>query len=228
MAPRRVWTAAALADLEDARPGLRSPRRGRYPGRMGAAAKLQTFDEMMAEIAALPEGQHGEILGPGVWRAMGRPGGPHSRVAKRLVRAVGGIDLDAGGAWWIEPEREVRLFGRLYVPDLAGWRVSDGDVAFADDNPITRIPDWACEILSRSTQRADRIVKLPTYADAGVGHVWIVDLEARTIEVYETVAGRPTLVAGVTSLARVPPFDLDIDVEALFAPPLSRTPAPAG
>lgn len=189
---------------------------------MGAAAKLQTFEEMMAAIAALPEGEHGEILGPGEWRTMGRSGAAHSRLAKRLLRALTGIDLDSGGSWWIEVEREVRLFGRLYVPDLTGWRVPDGDVAFVDVNPITRVPDWACEILSRSTQRADRVVKLPTYAEAGVGHVWIVDLEARTIEVYETVAGRPTLVAGVTRDAPLPPFHLEIAVEALFAPPRGR------
>jgi Uma2 family endonuclease len=186
---------------------------------MGAAKELLSFEAMRAAIAALPEGQHGEVLGPGWWRAMSRPGGAHARAAKRLVRALGAVDSEVHGGWWIDMERELQLADRLYVPDLAGWRVADGDLGFVDENPITRAPDWACEILSRGTQAADRTVKLPTYAAAGVAHVWVVDPVGLAIEVYASVAGLPTLVAhargGVP--ARLPPFDLEFDPEALFA-----------
>ncbi len=97
---------------------------------------------------------------------------------------------------------------------------ADGDVAFAEANPITRTPDWVCEILSRTTQRADRVIKLPTYAKAGVAHVWVIDTEAGTIEVYAAVHGLPTLVATAGGApTRLPPFDLEIDVEALLARP---------
>ncbi len=187
---------------------------------MGAAQKLATFDQMFAAIGALPEGQHGEILGPGVWRTMSRPGASHRRASKRVASRLGSMDLDAGGAWWLEVEAELRLDDRLYVPDLAGWRVPDGDLAFTEVNPITRTPDWVCEILSRTTQRADRVIKLPTYAKAGVAHVWVIDTEAGTIEVYTSVHGLPTLVAtAVGAPTRLPPFDLEIDVQALLALP---------
>lgn len=187
---------------------------------MGAAQSLSTFDELYAAIAALPDGQHGEILGPGWVRTMSRPGGPHARAAKRLLRALGRADVDERGAWWIDREREI-LFpgGKLFVPDLAGWRVGDGDLAFVDENPVSRLPDWSCEILSRSTQRADRVVKLPTYAEAGVGHVWVVDVEAATIEVFAAHDGRPLLVATARAEEErlLPPFELPIRTADLLA-----------
>ncbi len=47
-----------------------------------------------------------------------------------------------------------------------------------------------CEILSPSTARIDRVVKLPLYAQAGVAHAWLVDPELRTLEVYENQGGK--------------------------------------
>jgi hypothetical protein len=49
---------------------------------MTAALKLPTFDDLYAEIAALPEGVTGEILEPGVLRTMSRPGKRHRSAAK--------------------------------------------------------------------------------------------------------------------------------------------------
>ena len=194
---------------------------------MGAARKLQTFDEMYAVIAALPDGQHGEILGPGWAREMSRPGAPHATSAKRLIRRLGSVDGDEGGAWWIEAELEVVLPGeRLYVPDLLGWRVGDGDLSFLGENPIRRVPDWACEILSRASHKGDRVVKLPVYAAAGVGHTWVIDPDGASIEVYAPRDGVPCLIAHARGDADValPPFDLPINVAALLAPPGVRPP----
>lgn len=44
-------------------------------------------------------------------------------------------------------------------------------------------PDWICEILSPSTARIDRTDKLAIYASHGVSHCWLVDPDARTLEV---------------------------------------------
>lgn len=185
------------------------------------AYKLPTFEEMYAEIEALPEGTTGEILGPGDLRVMPRPGGKHSFASMRAARALDGSNLLFGGTgWWIEVEREVRFpDDRLFVPDLAGWRV-DEMPDFIEENPITVPPDWACEILSRSTQRADRVLKLPHYARNGVGHVWIVVPEARTIEVYESRGSVAALIATASGddVVVLPPFDLPLDVGALWKP----------
>ena len=179
-----------------------------------AALRGPTFDELYAEIEALPQGMTGEILGPGELRTMARPGGKHSFSSRRVLKALRGSDaIDGGAGWWIEVEREIRLGNRLYVPDLAGWRLAE-EPTFVDDNPITVVPDWACEILSRSTQRADRVWKLPTYAGAGVGHVWVIDPEAQTLEVYETRGGLPVLIATAAekTIAVFPPFPEPIDL----------------
>jgi Uma2 family endonuclease len=40
-----------------------------------------------------------------------------------------------------------------------------------------------------SSLRYDRAVKLPLYARAGIGEVWIVDLRRRVVDVHRTPAG---------------------------------------
>lgn len=176
------------------------------------AEKTPTFAELYAEIEALPQGVTGEILVPGTLRTMSRPARPHRRAARRLARALDAIDVNVGGSgWWIELEAEVRFGDRLTVPDLAGWRVERLPV-FPDDNPIVVLPDWCCEVLSPTTAREDRVVKLPLYAREGVAHVWLVDPQLRTLEVYESVAGRATLtqVAAGDDAVALAPFDLTL------------------
>jgi len=50
-------------------------------------------------------------------------------------------------------------------------------------------PDWACEVVSPSTVRVDRLRKQPAYLNHGVGHLWLVDPIAKTIEVYRAGDG---------------------------------------
>jgi Uma2 family endonuclease len=180
-----------------------------------AAPKLPHFDALYAQIAALRPGLTGEILEPGVLRTMSRPGRRHSRAHKLLFDALGAKDVDRGGrGWWIELEPEVRLLDELLVvPDLAGWRV-ERVPELPDENPLTLVPDWVCEVLSPTTARDDRRLKLPLYARARVTHVWLVDPEQRLVEVFETTDAKPTLVAGgaVDERVTLPPFD-DLPLE---------------
>jgi Uma2 family endonuclease len=57
-------------------------------------------------------------------------------------------------------------------------------------------PDLVAEILSPSTARIDRAIKLQTYARYGVAEYWIVNLVDTTVEVY-TLHEQNYLVAGV-------------------------------
>jgi Uma2 family endonuclease len=77
------------------------------------------------------------------------------------------------------------------------------------DEPIRVVPDWVCEILSRSTRRHDLLVKLPYYAKIGVSYHWLVDLEARALTAQRLETGRwLTLgVYGDETSARIEPFD---------------------
>jgi Uma2 family endonuclease len=68
---------------------------------------------------------------------------------------------------------------------------------------FTLAPDWLCEVLSPSTMALDRAVKLPVYARAGVRHVWLVDPEARTLEVFRLDGELYTLRVTHAGSARV-------------------------
>jgi Uma2 family endonuclease len=180
-----------------------------------ADVALPSFEELYARIQSLPEGTVGEILQPGVLRTMSRPGKAHRQVAKRCERSLDRFDKNVGGSgWWIESEAEVRLpGGRLAVPDLSAWRV-DRVPELPDENPNSILPDWCCEILSPSSARDDRAVKLPLYARSGVPWVWLIDPVIRLIEVFETSGGRPVLIetAQEEDQKALPPFDGELAV----------------
>jgi Uma2 family endonuclease len=188
-----------------------------------AAARLRAFDELYEEIAGLRPGLTGEILEPGVVRVMSRPGRGHRKAHKQIRALLQRADQDVGGVgWWIEDEVEIRLSSdRLAVPDLAGWRV-ERVPELPDENPIEIVPDWCCEVLSPSTARDDRRLKLPLYAASGVAHVWLVDPSVRLVEVFETRGGKPTLVATAADdeTAALPPFpELPLDLSLLWLAP---------
>ncbi|OGO38141.1 MAG: hypothetical protein A2Z03_06450 [Chloroflexi bacterium RBG_16_56_8] len=60
---------------------------------------------------------------------------------------------------------------------------------------ITGVPDLIVEILSPSTARYDRVIKMNAYARHQVPHYWIVDPEAKTLEAFEWEKGTYRLVA---------------------------------
>lgn len=188
------------------------------------ATVIPSFEELYEQIRALPEHLTGEILEPGVLRTMSRPGRRHRRAAKLCAQSLQRFDADAGGTgWWIEPEAEI-LFpgGRLLVPDLCGFRV-ERVPELPDQNPLSILPDWCCEVLSPHTARDDVTIKLPLYARSGVQWTWIVDPMRRLVEVFETVSGRPALTATAKDDEPVvlPPFDGELVVGGWWLPGLT-------
>lgn len=143
---------------------------------------------------------------------MGRPGGPHRFTARLIWRSLNGDDEGVGGrGWWIEQEAEVRFGDRLAVPDLSGWRICEGDAippSFVYENPITRSPDWCCELLSSSTETIDRQTKLPLYAQFHVDWAWLVDPVKRRIEVFQVKGADYELVEAIDGEVHrvLPPF----------------------
>jgi Uma2 family endonuclease len=191
-----------------------------------SAARTATFEELYQAIRALPEGLTGEILEPGVIRTMGRPGGPHRIGARAIWRALEDDDRWEGGrGWWFEQEAEIRLLReRLVVPDLAGWRLDSGAATpppFVFENPITRPPAWCCEVLSRSTEKVDRDLKLPLFAEAGVEWVWIVDPETRKAEILRTAEHRIEVVETIEGDVKraLPPFASIVDTSRWWVTP---------
>jgi Uma2 family endonuclease len=188
-----------------------------------AAKRVPTFEELYREIERLAQGITGQILIPGVLTTMSRPGAAHEHTLAHCESALHGADRRfVAHGWWIRQEFEVRFPGdRLAVPDLAGWR-ADLYPELPDDNPLRIVPTWCGEILSPSTASDDRTLKLPLYAATGVAHVWLIDPSLRTIEVYESTDGRPTLVATAreADVVRLPPFDVELSLAMWWKAPV--------
>jgi Uma2 family endonuclease len=106
------------------------------------------------------------------------------------------------------------------VPDLAGWRRTR--LPAVPDAPfLTVAPDWVCEVVSPSTERIDRTIKLAIYAREKVPHVWLINPAAETLEVLSLSADRWTLLAAHAGavVVRAEPFDaVDLDLSTLWTP----------
>jgi Uma2 family endonuclease len=89
------------------------------------------------------------------------------------------------------PDGTVRLWaGRVRIPDIAftSWGRMPG--RRRPPQPIPDLaPDLAVEILSRSNTPGEMRLKRQDYFTAGVGLVWEVDPEARTVSVYTAPEG---------------------------------------
>lgn len=149
-----------------------------------------------ADLVALPANVVGEILFGSLY-AHPRPAPRHARASSRLGAELDGpFDRGRGGpgGWIILDEPELHLGTHVVVPDIAGWR-RETMPRLPDTAHISAPPDWVCEVLSPSTARLDRTDKLAVYAAFSVGHCWLVDPDAKTLEVFELREGRWTLAA---------------------------------
>lgn len=61
--------------------------------------------------------------------------------------------------------------------------ISNARAGIIQENWIAGSPDLVVEVLSPSTAAHDRATKLPLYAEAGVPEVWLIDSQAKTVEV---------------------------------------------
>ena len=141
-----------------------------------------------ADIEALPENMVGEILF-GTLHSHPRPAPRHSRAAWRLNGELDGPfdrGRDGRGGWIFMPEAELHLGDHVIVPDISGWR-RERPPRLPDTAAIDIPPDWLTEILSPSTQRADRTDKLAIYAEFGVAYAWYLDPALKTLEVMTLV-----------------------------------------
>jgi Uma2 family endonuclease len=66
-------------------------------------------------------------------------------------------------------------------PDLIF--ISAERVGIVQENFVAGAPELVVEVVSPSTTVHDRVTKLPIYAEAGVPEFWLIDSQARTVEV---------------------------------------------
>lgn len=174
-----------------------------------------TYDD----ILRLPEHQVGEILG-GELHVSPRPTPRHAIASSAIGGELHPFDRGRGGpgGWWILDEPELHLGGDVLVPDLGGWR-RERMPAPPDAAYFTLAPDWICEVLSASTRSLDRSRKLPAYAREGVRHAWLVDPEARLLELFRLEGGLWSLVSthAGDAIVRAEPFEaIELDLLTLW------------
>jgi Uma2 family endonuclease len=180
------------------------------------ARKRATYEDLLA----VPERLITELI-EGALHTAPRPSARHALASSALGGDLwGAFQRGRGGPGgrWILDEPELHLGQDVLVPDLAGWRRSR--LPQIPDTPyFTLAPDWICEVLSPSTARVDRVLKLPIYAREGVKHIWLVDPAARTLEVFRLDGGGWRLLGahGGADCVRAEPFEaLELDLLLLW------------
>jgi Uma2 family endonuclease len=185
----------------------------RSPGKRPANYQdlLVAPDHLVAEIvddelvtSPRPATRHAAAassLGADLHTSFGRSGGP------------------GPGGWVLLDEPELHLVGQILVPDLADWRRARmpevPDVAFFE-----LVPDWICEVIPPTTAALDRTRKAHHYCCAEVGHLWFVDPELRTLDVFRLEAGAWRLMISAAGDVKVlaEPFDeIELELAGLWA-----------
>jgi Uma2 family endonuclease len=183
-----------------------------------AARKRATYEDV---LAADPR-QVAEVV-DGVLHTQPRPALLHAQVTTELTSSLNppfrhGRGGPGGWIFLIEPELHLGIEPDILVPDLAAWRTSR--MPRVPARPYLALaPDWVAEVLSPSTARFDRGVKLPIYAREGVGHAWLVDPAIQTVEVLRLDGAGYRLVGtwGSDEIARLEPFaDLAFELGRLW------------
>lgn len=174
-----------------------------------------------ADVVAAPAHVVAELI-DGTLYSSPRPPSTHARAAGRLFGELDGpFDRGRGGpgGWVLIIEPELHLIGQTLVPDLAGWR-RERMPELPSVTAFELAPDWVCEVSSPSTAALDRKVKMPKYAQAGVGHVWIVEPQAELLQVFRPEGGswRETGSYSEDDRVRAEPFAaMEIDLTVLWA-----------
>ena len=137
-----------------------------------------------------PEGERYELL-DGELVVAPSPSMTHQRIVGRLHVVLQGYVTHAGlGELFIAPSDVVLWDGgqrNVVQPDVLF--ISAAREGIITDANIQGAPDLVIEILSPYTQSRDRGYKRDLYARHGVGEYWLVDPDAKRIEILLLSAG---------------------------------------
>ncbi|MBZ0234262.1 MAG: Uma2 family endonuclease [Deltaproteobacteria bacterium] len=187
----------------------------------GGAAKGQP--KTIADWLALPDGHRIELI-DGEFVEKAAPTYDHGNSQAGTVGALRGPFArrpggpGGPGGWWIATEVDVVLDGRVFRPDIAGWRRERAPEP-PRERPVALRPDWFCEIVSDSNRTTNTVIKLRRYHQAGVPHYWILDQVERTLTVHRhtTDGYLVRLRAEAAERVRAEPFDaIELHVAVLL------------
>ena len=190
-----------LADVMRRLTGSVQETKSSYPSKDTKEYTYQDYLEMPEE-----PGYSFEIL-DGVLIKEPAPNVPHQRASRRLQRILEDY------FWGKDPEGEVFnspldiTFGDRTVvqPDLLYVSGTQKDIVH--HTRIDGPPTLVVEIMSPSTGRKDRLLKMGIYQRAGVKHYWLVSPEDKTMECFALKDGVYALVASGMDDDRVEPPD---------------------
>ncbi|MBM9439460.1 Uma2 family endonuclease [Actinacidiphila bryophytorum] len=175
------------------------------------------------EVLALGEdrGQRRELMGDMLLMAPA-PGFKHQRASLRLAMLIDAAIHATGAPFEVLEAVNVVLPDGLFIPDIAVV-----DAAAAAEDPVTcdaEAVHLVVEIVSPSSagRRVDRLLKPPYYAEAGIEHLWRLELvPAPSLVVCELEAGRyverQVAEAGRVSYVEKP-FPIEVDPGELVQP----------
>jgi Uma2 family endonuclease len=102
----------------------------------------------------------------------------HRLVLRKLVKA---LDKLLPEGWFVQAQEPITLSNGEPEPDAAVIRGTDED--YASRHPGPDDAAMVVEVADTTVQR-DRTIKLRSYAGAGIGVYWILNLVDRTLELY--------------------------------------------
>lgn len=173
----------------------------------------------LGEWDELPEDEHGRSeLIDGVFVVTPAATSDHQRVIKRLSRLLDSALAPRGLETALDVDVAlIESFPPLVRrPDLVVTSVELLDAhpkRFTASDLVV-----AVEIVSPGSRHTDRIAKLGEYAEAGIPHYWIVDIEEPvTLEAYTLVGDAYEKVGDFSGTARLSePVPVTIDLAALL------------
>jgi Uma2 family endonuclease len=107
----------------------------------------------------------------------------HQRIVANLLTALHQhVRRHRLGEVFVAPVDVVFARGTVLEPDLLF--VSTSRLHYIGEDNLSGPPDLAVEVISESTKRLDREVKLKQYALYGVSEYWLVDPDGSSVEVF--------------------------------------------
>ena len=133
------------------------------------------------DLVALPDdGRRYEII-EGELYEMPAPSWAHATVIANLISALVPLVVMLGGRWRTAPLDVFFLGADPVQPDIIV--LLPESQAHPTERGVEGAPDLLIEVLSPSNRGHDLLTKRALYARAGVREYWLVDPEARTIEI---------------------------------------------
>ena len=189
---------------------------------MALPAKEEQYT--FADVLTWDEGEHIEIIN-GEAYMMATPSSRHQEVSGELFRQLANF-LEGKQCKVYHAPFGVRLFERDGDrPEEVDTVVEPDITVVCDRGKIDRYgckgaPDLIIEILSPSTRRHDRLVKLNLYQRAGVREYWMADPDNQSVQVFTLDSGVLKIREdyGLGDVARINVLEgCFIDLEKVFA-----------